>query len=347
MPVSVNCLRLFGKNTFSLCEMQGNEQNRMSIENSHLDLAPTEDAADSDPTKKSQALREFLTEEVRQLESDQRVALLQQLREYSDQRMNTAKQSQASLRPRPRSSQAQRMTPARMALGLTFGVLFLLGFVGFWYGMVVGVPHQDTGSPSQSSPKWESVAQYAWCALLTWMLIRGMKVGKFAEALAVARQVTPGILGLNVVVIGATVAVAVLLDQLFPWLDRSWLYLLPGFHNHATNVAMIPLHIKYFGFAFLLLLAVNIPQLAQAEEVKYRGNTVDWRDGMVRSVRFGLAHCVVGVPLYAGLALTVGGLWFTYQYLQGGVDRSTLHHATYNWIVLMAAMAVAVALIFH
>jgi hypothetical protein len=45
-----------------------------------------------------------------------------------------------------------------------------------------------------------------------------------------------------------------------------------------------------------------------------------------------------------GLALAVGGLWFTHQYFRGGVERSTVHHLTYN---LLVAVAMIVYLFTH
>ena len=45
----------------------------------------------------------------------------------------------------------------------------------------------------------------------------------------------------------------------------------------------------------------------------------------------------MGVPVCAGLALSLGGLWLTHQYFRGGVERSTLHPTAYN-LMLVAAL---------
>jgi hypothetical protein len=42
----------------------------------------------------------------------------------------------------------------------------------------------------------------------------------------------------------------------------------------------------------------------------------------------------MGVPLFAGISISIGGFWDSYQYFKGGVPRSTLHHLTYNLIVV-------------
>ena len=179
------------------------------------------------------------------------------------------------------------------------------------------------------------------------LLVRNLGRGLLTNTWAVARQLTFVVLVQNLLVVVATATVGLTLLHLFPALNRSWLYLIPGNHGYATNLSVLPAHIKYYGIAFLLLFAVSIPKFARSEEKSYREGTRDWKHGAWRSLRFGLSHCVVGVPIYAGLALTIGGLWFTLQYFRGGVERSTLHHATYNWIITAAALVFVTLWSFH
>ena len=37
----------------------------------------------------------------------------------------------------------------------------------------------------------------------------------------------------------------------------------------------------------------------------------------VRAVKFGLVHAVIGIPIGAALALSIGGWYFTWAYLRG------------------------------
>jgi len=288
------------------------------------------------------SLKDLIRCELVRLAPDQRTILLGRVREHSEYRLSEGRRA---LDPAPPLAEAQppaqkpRSLAALGLRGLVGLCLLAAGFVLFWYGMIFGVPHQSA-SEEQMSTTWV-VIRFAWCVLLTGMLVRDLRGGKFAAAWTMARRVTLPVIGLNALVLAATVATAFALLALFPVLDRSWLYLLPGTGGHAGNLGLMPMQIKYFGIAFLLLFAVSIPDLARSEEVRYRRGTKDWRQGLWRSLRFGLAHCVVGVPLYGGLALTVGGLWFTLQYFRGGVEGSTLHHATYNWIVVSAALVAA------
>ncbi|MBV9852201.1 MAG: hypothetical protein JO250_21250 [Armatimonadetes bacterium] len=226
--------------------------------------------------------------------------------------------------------------PWQMALGCTFLLLLPILLAGFIYGIVAGVPHH--GTPT-AAPAWMGAVKYGWAALLTFFLVRDLRGDGLRRSLTVLRQLRPGLVAQNLLVVLVTIGCAFLLDWLCPWLDRSWLYLFPLNGGHATNLNLLPATIKYFGLFFLILLALNLPALARAEELKYRKGTRDWRDALGRSVRFGLAHCWIGIPIYAGLALTVGGLWFTWQYFRGGVERRTLHHTTYNLTLVTVLFA--------
>ena len=299
-----------------------------------LDLPDLGDSPGSNPWL------DLAREEVARLDPDARAAVVRRLREHGEAQMRAARRTLDGADTRPTlngtapqapAKREPQTTPAQTLLGCAAALVLVAGFVAFWYGMVAGVPHRSASS-APASPAW-GVAKYVWCALLTAMLVRDLRRRTLIEAWAVARQVRPVVLVQNALVLAVTVATGMSLVRLFPSLDRSWLYLIPGFHGRATNIGLMPVDIKYFGAAFLLLLAVSIPGLARSEERRYRDGTRDWRHGARRSLRFGLGHCVVGVPVYAGLALCVGGLWFTYQYFRGGVERSTLHHATYNWII--------------
>ena len=75
------------------------------------------------------------------------------------------------------------------------------------------------------------------------------------------------------------------------------------------------------------MLFLALPALALAEEELFRRHTEDdshaRRAG--RQLSFGLMHLIVGVPLAAGLALTISGFYFMAVYLHA--IRSTDHRA--------------------
>ncbi len=124
-----------------------------------------------------------------------------------------------------------------------------------------------------------------------------------------------------------------------PLFQASWLqFLAPPGHPEAGGNLVVAGAIKFpwIGVAFAILLFLNLPRLARYEEDAFRRGTKDWKDGAWRSLKFGLLHCLVGVPLGFGLALGLGGLWFTYHYFRGGVRQSTAVHTLYNATLLLS-----------
>lgn len=97
------------------------------------------------------------------------------------------------------------------------------------------------------------------------------------------------------------------------------------------------LRIPWFAWVFLVLFALNVPRLAKREERAFRQHVRGTGPVLWNSFKFGLTHCIVGVPIGIGLALFLPGLFFAYVYSKGGVRLSTAVHAVYNYIVLAVA----------
>lgn len=138
-------------------------------------------------------------------------------------------------------------------------------------------------------------------------------------------------------VLAFTITIVVTLYAYGPSALRwSWLNLLtdPKKEPSPTNLNLAGASIPYFGVFFLLMLFLNLPRLARREEEMFREGTKDWKDAIPRSLKFGLIHCVVGVPIGLGLCLAIPGMWFTHQYFRGGVDKATLYHAVNNMLVV-------------
>ncbi len=105
---------------------------------------------------------------------------------------------------------------------------------------------------------------------------------------------------------------------------------------------------------FVLLLVPALPLLVEAEERRFRLGAETWsgRRRFGRGLQFGLVHLVVGIPVAAALALSVGGWWFTWVYLRAhrrtasrteALAESTRAHLGYN-LVVVALVAVSFAL---
>lgn len=170
--------------------------------------------------------------------------------------------------------------------------------------------------------------------------------GRHASHLRWYRSITPLMLLQNVAVLAAIFAIAFgLLELDNPVLNFGWYTLLEqsmGHDDGGGNIITAPLSYPVLVAPFLLLLLFVFPRLAETEEMIFRRGTRDWPMGMRRSLLFGLVHMTVGVPLAVALALSIGGLWFTYQFFQGGTARSTPYHLAYNLLVLMLIGVVTV-----
>lgn len=166
---------------------------------------------------------------------------------------------------------------------------------------------------------------------VTYTLVGKIRGGKLQESFAIICSIRPSMVLSNIPAMIVTLATANALIHL-PVLDWSWMRLLGS--SKGNNITAIGFQYLWFAPIFAILLIAAIPLLAKAEENAFRDGTRDWKHGIVRSVKFGLAHVIAGVPIGAALALSIGGLWFTHQYFKGGVQRSTAHHTAWNFTLI-------------
>lgn len=126
--------------------------------------------------------------------------------------------------------------------------------------------------------------------------------------------------------------------------------------SDSSNIlirSMVP--VFFVGLAFVL------PFLARSEERIFRKAHNDWGSIAKQSIKFGLVHCLVGVPLAAGIALIILGLFFGFKY-KCAFDRSvntmsywqaeneavmvsTTYHTMYNMIMVGLLLFVAIVAI--
>ncbi len=156
-----------------------------------------------------------------------------------------------------------------------------------------------------------------------YLLFKGHNTKSWAEIIATNLLILA-------ITLGLIVAVYVYGPAVFRW---SWIMLFATKDDQGTNLNLAGTQIPFFGPIFMVLLLLNFPRLARYEEEEFRDGTKDWKDAIPRSIKFGLWHCLVGVPLCGGILLAIPGFWFTRQYFRGGVDRSTLYHSVYNMIL--------------
>jgi hypothetical protein len=97
---------------------------------------------------------------------------------------------------------------------------------------------------------------------------------------------------------------------------------------------------------FMALLFPALPLFAFAEERVFRAGAEHWSFGrrVFKTVQFGLVHALIGIPIGAALALSIGGAYFMWVYLRrfraAGEAREALiesatAHAAYNGLIVI------------
>jgi hypothetical protein len=182
-----------------------------------------------------------------------------------------------------------------------------------------------------------------------------LSAGGRARTAAIVRSLRPRHFLLAPPVLALVVAAVVVLTAV-PGLDVGWWTAVGGIGNPVTGSTeqttgtalewLVPA-------VFLALLAPALPLFAESEERIFRAGSErrSWAGRAGRAVLFGLAHAIVGIPIGAALALSIGGAYFTWAYLRGhrrggpaaGLRESTCAHVAYNAEVLAVVLLGLVA----
>jgi hypothetical protein len=108
---------------------------------------------------------------------------------------------------------------------------------------------------------------------------------------------------------------------------------------------------------FWLLLTLALPYLAKGEEKSFRSLVFSTKSRIITSIKFGLIHMVVGVPLFIALILAVAGYIFSIFYVKAftkaakvdpytadevAVNVSTSVHAKYNFLIITIGSLLAI-----
>jgi hypothetical protein len=121
-----------------------------------------------------------------------------------------------------------------------------------------------------------------------------------------------------------------------PWMNWGL------FHR---NINFVPMDYVYLRIPFLVLLYFNLPVLAWVEEMTFRHDwilhgTSGWLDAIWRSAAFAILHVAGGAKIRALIPLAMAGMWFSWHYLQSGVEAATLAHLSLNTISLTAMLLI-------
>jgi hypothetical protein len=148
-------------------------------------------------------------------------------------------------------------------------------------------------------------------------IIRGLRLRHFLLA--------PVVLAMVLVVAGLLIQV--------PGLNFGWWTFIGGQGNpvfgRTSTTSGTPLE-WLVPLVFLVLLIPCLPLFAEREERSFRLGAERWSQWrrLRRSVEFGLVHAIIGIPIGVALALSLGGVYFTWAYLRG--YRKATRTATVN-----------------
>jgi hypothetical protein len=195
---------------------------------------------------------------------------------------------------------------------------------------------------------WLSVIALAVVGL---RLVQGVRISRSADGRSLLRSVWSRIRWRHIwpvpLVLAGVLIVAIPLFQI-PLLRWGWWSSIGGDGNpvfgssRATSGTMWEWLIPA---VFLTLVLAALPLFAFAEERMFRRGAEQWstRRRVLKVLQFGLIHAVIGVPIAAAIALSVGGAYFMRVYLRsfsasGDVAQATLEstraHTAYNAVII-------------
>lgn len=99
-----------------------------------------------------------------------------------------------------------------------------------------------------------------------------------------------------------------------------------GFGSAKASASMASLIIsKIFLLIIYTIFILILPKAAYWEEKTYRYGTTEFNTKTVyRNIKFGLMHCVIGVPIWIGLLLALVGMVLAFRYIKEYRDRARI-----------------------
>jgi len=205
------------------------------------------------------------------------------------------------------------------------------------------------------SQRFTNVATIAVLAFMGYRLVGGVRVARSGNGRVLARTIVRGIRWRHLwpvpFVLSVVIAVATGL-MMVPGLSWGWWTALGGdgnpvFGTSSTTAGtvwewLIPL-------VFMSLLIPALPLFAHAEERIFRAGAEHWsgRRRALKVVQFGMVHALIGIPIGAALALTLGGAYFMVVYLRQyrqwhSTELATLEsaraHTAYNGVIIAVVL---------
>lgn len=203
------------------------------------------------------------------------------------------------------------------------------------------------------------VISYLVIGFVAFRLVSGARVARSSEGRSLSGEIVGTIRWRHVwpvpLVLGTVIGVATLLVEI-PGLSWGWWTALGGDGNPVFGSTesttgtvaewLVPL-------LMMVLLVPALPLFAHAEERIFRTGAERWGPGrrLLKTLGFGLVHAVIGIPIGAALALSIGGAYFMGVYLRayrrtgssrGSTIESAAAHTAYNGVIVAIVLVVIV-----
>jgi hypothetical protein len=134
----------------------------------------------------------------------------------------------------------------------------------------------------------------------------------------------------------------------------SWTSLIT--QGKGTNVTALPFSSKsiFIVVFFWIALCISLPYLAKIEEEMFREYKTKLMERILNSLKFGLIHMIVGVPLLFCLLISIVGYVFSIFYVKEynksksydlALAASTSIHLKYNFILVSTLALVKLLLL--
>ena len=201
------------------------------------------------------------------------------------------------------------------------------------------------------------VITFAVLGLIGYRLVGGLRRSLSVEGRRLISSVVGGIGWRHVwpvpLVLSAIIAVGLGL-LMVPGLDWGWWTELGGDGNPvfgSSNSTLGTVWEWIVPVLFITLLIPALPLFAFAEERLFRSGAECWSflRKVLKVVQFGLVHALIGIPLGAALALSVGGAYFMRVYLSAyyrtrsrmeATLESTRAHTVYNAMIVGVVLSI-------
>jgi hypothetical protein len=189
-----------------------------------------------------------------------------------------------------------------------------------------------------------TVVSVVFIALISWGLLdAGVLHGNYKKFWSLSRKMRPIMFLTNLPIIVLTIVAGVLLNT-GVGLTWGWTSFLHS-DGSTSNINMIGFSVPWFAPVFAVLILAAMPLLTLSEERMFREGTQGVVSALIRSFFFGLLHMIAGISLGWALALMIPGLWLSYQYKKGGVERSAAYHLAWNnFMIILLLVALVVSM---